>query len=87
MDDATGFISVSGQGMGERLNDLYREAFATDELSRSQVETVLVNLKRKIDGRFTLVHEDDQMMRSRNRRCPSDDNVLDPERVLQDPVR
>ena len=47
LEEASGFISVVGQRVGEEINTSYRNALQVDALSREQVQDVLVDLKRK----------------------------------------
>src|SRR5207237_8951239 len=60
LDEATGFVSVVGQRIGEQLNDTYKAALAVPQLSREQVAAVLVDLKRRIQGDFEIVEQDDE---------------------------
>jgi len=59
LEEASGYISVVGAAMGEQLNAEYRQALAVDNLSRAQVSVVLVDLKRRIHGDFSIVEEDE----------------------------
>jgi predicted ArsR family transcriptional regulator len=68
--DATGFVSVVGQRMGDEINDLYRRGLAVDRLDRRQVGAVLVDLKRRIQGDFYIIEEDDEKIVLGNRACP-----------------
>jgi hypothetical protein len=45
-------------------------------LSRGQVAEVLVDLKRRIQGDFFVVSEDDEKIVFGNRRCPFEDKVI-----------
>lgn len=75
LDEAAGFISVVGQRMGLEINDAYRSALGVDALSREQVAAVLVDLKRRIEGDFYVVEEDDEKIVLGNRRCPFEEKV------------
>ncbi len=76
LDEAAGFISVVGQRMGDRINADYRRALGAEALSRPQVATVLVDLKRCIEGDFRVVSQDDDRIVLDNGRCPFGDKVL-----------
>jgi predicted ArsR family transcriptional regulator len=76
LDEAAGFISVVGQRIGDQINAGYRRALALPELSRPQVAEVLVDLKRRIDGDFRVVEQDDTRIVLENRRCPFGDKVI-----------
>lgn len=77
LDEASGFISVVGQHIGDELNTQYRTALATPTLDREQVADVLVDLKRRIQGDFTVTHLDESRIELTNTRCPFGDKVLD----------
>lgn len=77
LEEASGFVSVVGQRIGERLNDDYRRALNVSSLSREQVSDVLVDLKRRIVGDFFVIEQDDERIVLGNRACPFGDKVLD----------
>ena len=77
LEEASGFISVVGQRVGEQIDDGYRAALGVPELSRPQVAAVLVDLKRRIQGDFYVAEEDDRRIVFGNRACPFADKVLD----------
>jgi predicted ArsR family transcriptional regulator len=74
--EAAGFISVVGQRIGDQINADYRRALAVPELSREQVAEVLVDLKRRIQGEFSVVEMDETRIVLANRRCPFGDKVI-----------
>ena len=76
LKEASGFISVVGQNVGDRMNEDYRAAFQVDNLSRQQVAQVLVDLKRRIEGDFYVIEESDDRIVLGNRACPFGDKVL-----------
>jgi len=77
LDDAEGFISVVGQRIGDELNESYRTALDVSQLNRSQVAEVLVDLKRRINGGFRVVTQDDDKIVLANTRCPFAEKVID----------
>lgn len=77
LDEASGFVSVVGQRMGDQINQTYRDALAVENLSREQVRDVLVDLKRRIQGDFYVIEEDDDKIVLGNRACPFADKVKD----------
>ena len=77
LEEASGFISVVGQRMGEDINSMYRLALQSEQLSRSQVAMVLVDLKQRIKGNFSLVSEDDDKIVLQTTSCPFGDKVKD----------
>lgn len=77
LKEASGFISVVGQNVGDQMNHDYRTAFSVEQLSREQVTEVLVDLKRRIEGDFFIIEETDEKIVLGNRKCPFGDKVLD----------
>ena len=76
LDDASGFISIVGQSMGHQIEALYKQATGVQTLSRSQVADVLVDLKRRIEGDFFIIEQDDERIVLGNRACPFADKVI-----------
>ena len=76
LDEASGFVSVVGQRIGDEINSAYTSALAVDRLTREQVADVLVDLKRRIQGDFFIVEEDDEKIVLGNRACPFADKVI-----------
>lgn len=76
LDQASGFISVVGQRMGERINEDYRTALNVGSLSREQVAAVLVDLKQRIQGNFSIVSEDSTKIVLQTTSCPFEDKVV-----------
>jgi predicted ArsR family transcriptional regulator len=76
LEEASGFISVVGQEMGEEMNQGYKEALCVSSLSRDQVADVLVDLKRRIQGDFFVIEQDDEKIVLGNRACPFAEKVI-----------
>jgi predicted ArsR family transcriptional regulator len=76
-EEASGFISVVGQTMGHRIDSDYRQALGTDRLSREQVEAVLVDLKARIQGDFSILESSDEAIVLGNHACPFGNKVRD----------
>jgi predicted ArsR family transcriptional regulator len=76
LDEAAGFVSVVGQKMGDEIGAMYRRALAVESLDREQLAEVLVDLKRRIDGDFYVIEQDDEKIVLGNRACPFGDRVL-----------
>lgn len=76
LEEASGFVSVVGQRIGEQINESYRSALALPQLDRRQVAQVLVDLKKRIQGDFYVISEDDNRIVLGNRACPFADKVL-----------
>lgn len=76
LDEASGFISVVGQRIGDQVNEDYKAALAIPKLSREQVSEVLVDLKRRIQGDFYVIEEDEDKIVLGNRACPFGEKVV-----------
>ncbi len=73
--EASGYISVVGGAIGERIDADYRRALAVDRLTREQVRDVLIDLKRRIQGDFYIIEEREDRIVLGNRACPFGDLV------------
>lgn len=76
LEEASGFISVVGQEMGDEINRSYKDALAVSSLTRGQVADVLVDLKRRIQGDFYVIEQNDDKIVVGNRACPFAEKVL-----------
>jgi predicted ArsR family transcriptional regulator len=76
MEEASGFISVVGQRVGDHINESYKSALALPQLDRRQVADVLVDLKRRIQGDFFIIEESDEKIVLGNRACPFAEKVV-----------
>ncbi|WP_437284198.1 methanogen output domain 1-containing protein [Sorangium sp. So ce406] len=75
LEQASGFVSVVGQKIGDSLNDEYRSRLQVRALTREQVIQVLVDLKRRIQGDFYVIEESDEKIVLGNHACPFGDMV------------
>lgn len=76
LDEASGFVSVVGQRMGQQMNEMYRESLSLPSLNAHQVADVLVDLKRRIEGDFFVIEQDEDKIVFGNRACPFGDKVI-----------
>lgn len=76
LKEASGFVSIVGQRIGDEINQNYRTALGVEKLDRSQVANVLVDLKRRIGGDFFIIEESEDRIVLGNRRCPFGEKVL-----------
>ena len=74
--EASGFVSVVGQAIGDQINREYTAALEVTSLSREQVADVLVDLKRRIQGEFYVIEQDDEKIVFGNRACPFAEKVI-----------
>ncbi len=75
-EEASGFVSVVGQRIGDSIDNQYKQALGLPQLSREQVSAVLVDLKRRIQGDFFIIEESDEKIVLGNRACPFAKKVL-----------
>jgi predicted ArsR family transcriptional regulator len=76
LDEASGFISVVGDEIGQLIDGEYKAALGTEQLDPEQVGAVLVDLKRRIQGDFWVTEQDEGRIELRNRACPFAEQVL-----------
>lgn len=76
LEDAIGYISVVGTTIAGQIDTRYRRALKVDKLSRAQVGEVLVDLKRRIEGQFYIIEENNERIVLGNKACPFGDKVL-----------
>lgn len=77
IDEAAGFVSLVGQRIGDQVNESYRAALGVPQLSQEQVADVLVDLKRRIQGGFSIVEHSKDRIVLVNTRCPFAEKVID----------
>ncbi|HEX3861811.1 MAG TPA: methanogen output domain 1-containing protein [Stellaceae bacterium] len=76
IEEASGYISVVGAAIGEQINSQYRQALQVAALSREQVGDVLVDLKRRIQGDFFIIEENEDKIVLGNTACPFAEKVI-----------
>lgn len=74
-EEAAGFINIVGQHVAEWLDTPYREAYGVDALDAEQLANVLVDLKRRIQGGFTIEECTPERIVLVNSQCPFGANV------------
>lgn len=77
LEDASGFISVVGQHIGDELNTAYKSALSIASLDKEQVAAVLVDLKDKIGGDFKVISLTDEKIVLQSTSCPFGEKVID----------
>jgi hypothetical protein len=75
--ETAGYVSLVGQNVGEWINEMYKKEISVSSLTRSQVTDVLVDLKLRIQGNFSVATQDDNKIVLENDTCPFADKVLD----------
>ncbi|QDU99143.1 methanogen output domain 1-containing protein [Lignipirellula cremea] len=76
IEEASGFISVVGQRIGDQINQEYKQGLQVDGLNRQQVAEVLVDLKRRIQGDFFVIEQTEEKIVLGNRACPFGEKVI-----------
>jgi len=76
LDEASGFVSIVGQRIGDHINGAYKESLDVASLNREQVADVLVDLKRRIQGDFYIIEENDEKIVLGNNACPFAEKVI-----------
>ena len=76
-EEAAGYISLVGQNIGNWINGLYKKELGVPTLSGEQVVKVLIDLKRRINGNFSLVSLDNEKIIFKNTACPFEEMVVD----------
>ena len=76
LKDAAGFISIVGQRMGEEIADAYKAQLNVAQLDRELVRDVCLDLKKRIQGDFYVISEDDEKIVFGNRVCPFGEKVV-----------
>ena len=76
LEDAEGFISIVGSRLGEVMNEEYREIAGQETLDLEQIALVLVDLKRRINGGFSVESIDSDKIVMVNTACPFGKHVV-----------
>jgi predicted ArsR family transcriptional regulator len=77
VEETAGYVSMVGGAIGEQIDKSYKRALKVDKLTREQVASVLVGLKRRIQGDFYIIEETESRIVLGNRSCPFGDFVKD----------
>lgn len=76
LEEASGFVSIVGQRMGDEIGGAYKAALEVTRLDRDMVRDVCLDLKRRIQGDFFVIAEDDDKIVFGNRACPFAEQVV-----------
>ena len=77
LEEASGFISVVGQNIGNFIDSEYKEALQVENLTKDQIGQVLVDLKARINGEFYIKEMTDTKIVFGNSRCPFEEKAID----------
>lgn len=74
--EAEAYVNYVGLSLGSAINATYRDAFAVSRLDPRQVAATLVDLKARIDGKFTIESMGAESIVLVNAACPFGDKVI-----------
>lgn len=77
LDETEGYVSTVGRAIGAMLDESYREALKTRRLDKDQIAAVLVDLKQRIKGGFSIESVNAGRIVLVNTACPFGDKVID----------
>lgn len=76
LEEARGFVALVGQRIGRQIDAQYRSELGEGEWPVSMLADVLVDLKRRIEGGFSIESIEAKRIVLVNDRCPFGDRVL-----------
>lgn len=76
IDEASGFIAIVGQELGRRIEIEYEKSLNTGQFNKETIADILVDLKRRIGGDFSVASVNNRQIVLTNRCCPFGDEVL-----------
>ncbi len=76
MDEASGFIAIVGQSMGEQINQSYCNALQVSTLNLEQVAAVMVDLKQRIKSDYQVVSQNTDKIVVQCTTCPFAEKVI-----------
>lgn len=74
--EAEAYVNYVGLALGRAINASYREAYAVLRLDPMQVVATLVDLKARIEGKFTIESIDAERIVLINSACPFGEKVI-----------
>jgi predicted ArsR family transcriptional regulator len=78
INEASCFMSIVGQTLGDQIDHDYKRAIAVSNLTREQVIDLLVDLNRLIGSKFYVIEQDENKIVLANRACPFGNEVACP---------
>lgn len=76
LNEARIFISAVGARIGSMMNKEYQSLSKTERLDLNQIASALIDLKRRIDGNFSIVSISPEQIVLTNTRCPFGEYVI-----------
>ena len=77
VDEASGYVAAVGAAIGDWINEAYHAEMGPDDFDLETVASIFVDLKKRIDGGFSIRTIDADRVVLVNDRCPFGDQVLD----------
>ena len=74
---AADLVSEVGERAGANIDMYYRAALKSVNLTRAEIAAALVDLKRRIEGDFYVIEQDEEKIVLGNRACPFGAKVID----------
>ncbi|WP_238547790.1 methanogen output domain 1-containing protein [Meridianimarinicoccus roseus] len=75
LSQAEGYITVVGARLGDAINAMYKERANTSRIPIADVPGILVDLKARLDGDFSVESVDEDKIVLVNARCPFGEKV------------
>ena len=76
LKEAEGFVAIVGERMGDEIASTYKAALNVDRFDKDQVRDVCLDLKRRIQGDFFVISEDEEKIVFGNRTCPFQEKII-----------
>ena len=75
LEEASGYIALVGNEIGEWIEDEYRKSATKERFTPTEVADMLVDLKARIGGSFSIQSVEEDRIVLRNSTCPFGDLV------------
>ena len=76
LEEASSYISLVGTALGRQIEGYYKTAYKASFFSPDEVANILVDLKRRIGGSFSIEHADEDKIILVNSACPFGSKVI-----------
>ena len=76
LEEASSYISLVGAALGQQIEGYYKTAYGASFFSPDEVANILVDLKRRIGGKFAIEHADTDRIILVNTACPFGSKVV-----------
>ena len=76
LEEASSYISLVGAALGQQIEGYYKTAYDSSYFSPEEVADILVDLKHRIGGNFSIEHADEDKIVLVNSACPFGSKVV-----------